>query len=117
MAELYPRFDLDGQVALVTGANRGLGRAIALALAHAGADVVAGVRDPASADSVVAEIAGMGRRACAVRLDVTRTREIAGAVDEAVAAMGRIEPTAPSGLATPLQRPIRRPVAVSLLIP
>jgi len=41
----YPQFRLDGQVALVTGAARGLGRAISLALAHAGADVALGLRD------------------------------------------------------------------------
>ena len=41
----FPRFDLAGQIALVTGAARGLGRAIALALAHAGADVALGLRD------------------------------------------------------------------------
>jgi len=43
----YPSFQLDGQTALVTGAARGLGRAISLALAHAGADVALGLRDPA----------------------------------------------------------------------
>ncbi len=41
----YPRFDLQGQIALVTGAARGLGQACALALAHAGADVALGLRD------------------------------------------------------------------------
>ena len=42
----YPRFDLSGQVALVTGAARGLGRAISLALAQAGSDVALGLVDP-----------------------------------------------------------------------
>ncbi len=41
----FPRFDLNGQVALVTGAARGLGRAISLALAHAGANIALGLRD------------------------------------------------------------------------
>ena len=41
----FPRFDLQGQIALVTGAARGIGHACALALAHAGADVALGLRD------------------------------------------------------------------------
>ena len=44
----FPSFDLSGRVALVTGAARGMGEAIALALAHAGADVVLGLRDASS---------------------------------------------------------------------
>ena len=58
-----PSFRLDGQTALVTGAARGLGRAIALALAEAGADVALGLRDVKQDGGVVAEIEALGRKA------------------------------------------------------
>ena len=87
----FPRFDLDGQTALVTGASRGLGRAISLALAHAGADVALGVREPASAADLVAQIQQMGRRAVAVRMDVRDLDQIRIAVDEVVDVFGRLD--------------------------
>ena len=87
----YPRFDLDGRTALVTGASRGLGRAIALALAHAGADVALGVREPSTADDLIAEIESQGRRAIAVRMDVLDLGQITTAVDEVVARFGRLD--------------------------
>jgi NAD(P)-dependent dehydrogenase (short-subunit alcohol dehydrogenase family) len=87
----YPRFDLDGRTALVTGASRGLGRAIALALAHAGADVALGVREPSTADDLVAQIESMGRRAIAVRMDVLDLGQITTAVDDVVARLGRLD--------------------------
>ena len=59
---VLPRFDVQGQVALVTGAARGLGRAIALALAAAGADVALGLRDVDADGGVAAEIEALGRR-------------------------------------------------------
>jgi len=77
----FPRFDLEGQTALVTGAARGSGRAIALALAHAGADVALGLRQPGSAQGLVDEIGAMGRRATAVAMDVRRLEQIAPAED------------------------------------
>jgi NAD(P)-dependent dehydrogenase (short-subunit alcohol dehydrogenase family) len=87
----YPSFGLGGQVALVTGASRGLGRSISLALAHAGADVALGVRDRAAALDLAAEIQAMGRRALPVRMDVRRLDEIASAVDEVVAVFGSLD--------------------------
>src|ERR671938_1922770 len=87
----FPRFDLGGQVALVTGAARGLGRAIALALAHAGADVALGLRDATTADGVAAEIEAMGRRALRVQMDVTRLGEITSAVDDVATRLGRLD--------------------------
>src|SRR3954465_10807127 len=87
----FPSFDLSGRVALVTGASRGLGEAIALALAHAGADVVLGLRDASSVPAVAGAIETLGRRGVCVQMDVTRMDQIASAVDEALAATGRID--------------------------
>lgn len=58
-----PNFGLSGRKALVTGAARGLGKAIAIALANAGADVALGLRDAGEDDGVGAAITKMGRRA------------------------------------------------------
>ncbi len=88
---IYPSFALDGQVALVTGAARGLGRAISLALADAGADVALGLRRSGTADDMLREIEGMGRRAIAVPMDVTNLAEISAAVDAVVAEFGRLD--------------------------
>jgi NAD(P)-dependent dehydrogenase (short-subunit alcohol dehydrogenase family) len=87
----FPSFTLDGQVALVTGAARGLGRAIALALADAGADVALGLRRPGTADDLVREIESMGRQALEVQLDVTDLAAIGPAVDAVVERFGRLD--------------------------
>jgi len=90
MPEL-PRFDVEGQVALVTGAARGLGRAIAVALAGAGADIALGLRDITADAGAVAEIESLGRRVLPLQLDVSRMSQIGPAVDAAVGRFGRID--------------------------
>src|SRR5271155_681754 len=87
----FPRFDLTGQVALVTGSARGLGRAIALALAHAGADVALGLRDINAAGDLQGAIEKMGRRALPLQMDMLRLDQISRAVDDAVAHFGRLD--------------------------
>ena len=87
----FPNFDLTGQVALVTGAARGLGRAISLALAHAGADVALGLRDVKAGGDVASTIESMGRRALPLQMDVTRLDQIFRAIDETVARYGRLD--------------------------
>ncbi|HSL76059.1 MAG TPA: SDR family NAD(P)-dependent oxidoreductase, partial [Candidatus Limnocylindrales bacterium] len=90
--EAFPRFDLQGRTALVTGAARGIGRATALALANAGADVVLGLRDPdSSTNGLVGEIEALGRRALPVAMDVRRLDQIENAVRTSVAAFGRLD--------------------------
>src|SRR5690348_17530877 len=91
MSNDFPRFDLTGQVALVTGAARGLGRAIALALAHAGADVALGLRDVRTGGELAREIAALGRRVLPLQMDVTKRHEIFLAVDDAVAHFGKLD--------------------------
>ncbi len=87
----YPRFELNGQVALVTGAARGLGRAISLALAHAGADVALGLRDVNADAGLAAEIRKMGRKAMPLQMDVSKMEQIFRAVDDTVRQFGRID--------------------------
>ena len=89
----FPRFDLAGQTALVTGAARGLGRAISLALANAGANVVLGLRDPASGShgDLVEEIGAMGHGVEAVACDIRDLGQVRAAVDRAVADFGRLD--------------------------
>ena len=62
-------FSLTGKVSVVTGANRGIGRALITALAEVGSDVVLLVRDPDGASDVVKELADLGVRAAAVGAD------------------------------------------------
>jgi NAD(P)-dependent dehydrogenase (short-subunit alcohol dehydrogenase family) len=84
-------FDLSGTTALVTGAARGLGRAIALSLAEAGADVALGLRDANADGGLVAEIAALGRRALPLAMDVTDLAASRAAIDTAILEFGRLD--------------------------
>jgi NAD(P)-dependent dehydrogenase (short-subunit alcohol dehydrogenase family) len=86
-----PRFDVRGQVALVTGAARGIGRACALALAQSGADVALGLRDARTGGDLAREIEGLGRRALPLQMDMTRLLEVRQAIDAAAAHFGRLD--------------------------
>ena len=89
--DVTPSFDVAGRVALVTGAARGIGRACAIALASAGADVARGLRAKDAAGDVADAVRALGRRALPLQMDVTRRDEIAAAVAEAAGAFGRID--------------------------
>ena len=85
------RFDLTDQVALVTGAARGLGRETALALAEAGADVALGLRDARTGGEVADAIGALGRRALPLQMDVTDRAQISSAVQQTLETFGRID--------------------------
>ncbi|MGN9836720.1 SDR family NAD(P)-dependent oxidoreductase [Nonomuraea sp. H19] len=87
----FPEFRVDGKVALVTGAARGLGRAISLALAHAGADVALGLRDENEDGGLAGEITGMGRVALPLQMDMTAPGQISQAVQDVLERFGRID--------------------------
>src|SRR5579862_691138 len=88
---VLPRFDIEGQVALVTGAARGLGRAIALALAAAGADIALGLRDASADGGLAAEIEALGRRALPLQMDMAQAGQVGPAVDAAAGHFGRLD--------------------------
>lgn len=87
----YPQFGLSGRAALVTGAARGLGRAISLALAHAGADVALGLRDVKADLGLVSEIRTMGRKALPLQMDMRNKEQIFKAAGETAKEFGRID--------------------------
>jgi NAD(P)-dependent dehydrogenase (short-subunit alcohol dehydrogenase family) len=87
----FPSFDLTGKVALVSGAARGLGRAISLALANAGADVALGFRDVNAGAGLPSEITALGRLALPLQMDVNRLDQIFKAVDDTVLHFGRLD--------------------------
>ena len=82
---------LAGKVAVVTGAARGIGRAIALELAAAGADVGLGLRDAAADGGVADAVRALGRRALPVAMDVTDLAASRAALDEVVATLGGLD--------------------------
>mgnify|MGYP000910973001 CR=1 FL=1 len=83
---------LEGQVALVTGASRGIGRAIALELARAGADVVVNYAgSEGAAREVVQEIEGLNRKAIMIRANVAQSEEVEQMVKEAISTFGKID--------------------------
>jgi len=73
--------NVEGKIALVTGAARGIGRACALALAESGADIALGLRDKVLDNGLVKEIEALGRRALPLQMDVTNMNEIQSAVE------------------------------------
>jgi NAD(P)-dependent dehydrogenase (short-subunit alcohol dehydrogenase family) len=87
----FPQFGLTGQTALVTGAARGLGRAIALALANAGANVALGLRDVETGAGLTREIEAMACWALPLQMDVTRIDEITRALEAAEAHFGKVD--------------------------
>jgi 7-alpha-hydroxysteroid dehydrogenase len=88
---MLERFRIDGKVAIVTGAGRGIGAACARGLAEAGADVVLASRTREQLDEVAAEIRAMGRRAIVVPTDVVDNDAVAALVPAAVEEFGRVD--------------------------
>ena len=88
---ILDRFRLDGQVAVVTGAGRGLGAAIAVAFAEVGADVLIASRTEAELEAVAAAIAQAGTRAHVIVADLAQPDATAALADRAVEAFGRLD--------------------------
>ena len=91
MEEIFSQEALKGKVSVVTGGGRGLGRMMALALAKAGSDVVLVARSRDQIDRVAEEVSAIGRRAFAIKADVTNSEDITGMVESVVSEFGKID--------------------------
>ena len=83
--------ELEGQVTIITGAGRGIGRATALELGRIGADIVVAEVDRANAERTASEVRGLGRRALVVPTDVTSRKDLEAMVERTRAEFGRID--------------------------
>ena len=88
---ILDRFKLTGRVAVVTGSGRGIGRAVAIACAEAGADVVCSARTREQVDATAAHIESLGRRAIAVTCDVMEADQRSALLDAAIGKFGRLD--------------------------
>lgn len=91
MSSTSSPFELSGRVAVITGANRGIGRSIALGMARAGAAIAVLARNEEKNDLVLAELNAIGVPAIALRLDVTQREKLSGAIDAVEAALGPVD--------------------------
>ena len=87
---ILDNFRLDGEVAVVTGAGKGIGRAISLALAEAGADVAVAARTASDLESLVTEIEALGRKAIAVPTDATNNDALENLAQRTVDDLGKL---------------------------
>ena len=101
-----PDFRLDDRVAVVTGASRGIGRAIALGLARAGAHVVLTARKQPDLDAVAHEVSGLGRRAVAVAAHMGRRAEIERLFDTTLREFGRLDILVNNAATNPIFGPL-----------
>jgi NAD(P)-dependent dehydrogenase (short-subunit alcohol dehydrogenase family) len=91
MERSMKEFRLNGKVAIVTGAGRGIGKAIALTLAEAGADIVAAARTQREIEETAAEVGQLGKTCLAIPTDITKSSDIQQMVEATIEKFGRID--------------------------
>jgi len=88
---ILEKFDLEGRIAIVTGSGRGLGKAMSLALAKAGCDIVVTARTVDQIEQTAEEIRAVGRKALVVPMDVTVKSQVEAMIDQTIATFGKID--------------------------
>lgn len=89
--EIFNQLNLHGKVTIVTGASKGLGRVMALALSQAGGDIVLAARNQEEIDRIAKEIKSAGRKALAMKVDITASEDIRKMVEKVKSDFGRID--------------------------